>query len=230
MSYISLLKSVLLDRIHNDSEARLDGKDWPLGGFSMIGQARMDNLQTCVEHVIARGVPGDLLEAGVWRGGSTILMRALLKHHGVTDRTVWVADSFEGLPKPKDDWPQDAGDTHHLHPELAVSIDDVQRNFERFGLMDDQVKFIKGWFHESLPTAPIGALAVLRLDGDMYESTFVSLTALYDKVIDGGFVIVDDYGYINSCKQAVHDFLDSRGLRPAILTVDWTGVYWVKGG
>ncbi len=228
-AYIDLLKSVLLDKIHNDAPARADGTDWPAHGFSMVGQARMDNLQACVEAAIERNIPGDFLEAGVWRGGSTILMRALLKTNGIGDRTVWVADSFEGLPKPKDEWPQDAGDEHHLHPALAVSLEQVRANFQRFGLLDEQVRFVKGWFHETLPLAPVGRLAVLRLDGDMYESTYVTLTALYDKVSDGGFVIVDDYGYIDSCKQAVHDFLNSRQLHPDIKTVDWTGVYWVKG-
>ena len=226
--YIDLLKRVLLDQIHNDDVKRLDGRDWPAQGFTMVGKCRLDNIQMCVEHVLEHNIPGDFLEAGVWRGGSAMFMRALLKAANCIDRTVWLADSFQGLPPPKPDWAADAGDTLHEYEELAVSLEKVKANFNALELLDEQVRFIAGWFHETLYTAPVQSLAVLRLDGDMYESTYVSLEALYDKVSPGGFVIVDDYGFLDSCKQAVHDFLNTRKLAPKILTVDWTGVYWRK--
>lgn len=226
--YIELLKRVLMDQIHNDDPKRLDGKDWPAQGFTMVGKKRLDNLQFCAEQVLQDKIEGDFLEAGVWRGGAAILLRGLLKAHNCTDKTVWLADSFQGLPPPKPEWEADAGDTLHEYEELAVSLDAVKANFARFELLDNQVKFIPGWFHETLHAAPVNKLALLRLDGDMYESTYVSLQALYDKVSPGGFVIVDDYGFLESCRKAVHDFLDSRGLKPEIVTVDWTGVYWRK--
>lgn len=226
--YIDLLKRVLLDQIHNDDVKRLDGRDWPAQGFTMVGKCRLDNIQMCVEHVLEHNIPGDFLEAGVWRGGSAMFMRALLKAANCIDRTVWLADSFQGLPPPKLGWAADAGDTLHEYEELAVSLEKVKANFTVLELLDEQVRFIPGWFHETLYTAPVQSLAVLRLDGDMYESTYVSLEALYDKVSPGGFVIVDDYGFLDSCKQAVHDFLNTRKLAPKILTVDWTGVYWRK--
>lgn len=226
--YIELLKKVLMDQIHNDDPKRIDGRDWPAQGFTMVGKKRLENLQYCVEKVMEDNVPGDFLEAGVWRGGAAMLLRALLKAHECEDRTVWLADSFQGLPPPKPNWEADAGDTLHQYKELAVSLDQVKKNFTSFGLLDEQVRFIPGWFHETLYTAPVGPLALLRLDGDMYESTYVSLEALYDKVSPGGYVIVDDYGFIESCRKAVHDFLDSRSLKPEIITVDWTGVYWRK--
>lgn len=226
--YIDLLKRVLLDQIHNDDAKRLDGRDWPAQGFTMVGKCRLDNIQMCVEHVLEHNIPGDFLEAGVWRGGSAMFMRALLKAANCIDRTVWLADSFQGLPPPKPGWAADAGDTLHEYEELAVSLEKVKANFTVLELLDEQVRFIPGWFHETLYTAPVQSLAVLRLDGDMYESTYVSLEALYDKVSPGGFVIVDDYGFLDSCKQAVHDFLNTRKVAPKILTVDWTGVYWRK--
>jgi O-methyltransferase len=104
----------------------------------------------------------------------------------------------------------------------------VRDNFRKFDLLDERVKFVKGWFHETLPSCAVGQIALLRLDGDMYESTIVSLEALYDRVAPGGFVIVDDYGYLESCRSAVHDFFQSRGLNPEIEKIDWTGVYWRK--
>lgn len=212
-----------------DASLRLDGRDWPPTGESMVGLKRLDNLQFCVEDVLARNVPGDLMETGVWRGGASILMRAVLKAHGVTDRRVWLADSFEGLPPPDaDKYPHDAGDRLYTFRELAVSLEQVKANFERYGLLDDQVRFLQGWFRDTLPTAPVRRLAVLRLDGDMYESTMDALVSLYPRLSPGGYLIVDDYGCIPACRQAVHDYRDARGIREEIIPVDWTGVYWQR--
>jgi hypothetical protein len=195
----------------------------------MVGLKRLDNLQYCVEDVLARGVPGDLIETGVWRGGSTIFMRAILKVHGVTDRRVWVADSFAGLPPPDEArYPADRGDQFYLSPELAISLEQVQANFERYNLLDEQVRFLKGWFSDTLPRAPIDALAVARLDGDMYGSTMDALTHLYPKLSRGGYLIVDDYGALPACRQAVHDYRDAHGITEEIVTVDWTGAYWQR--
>ena len=156
--------------------------------------------------------PGDLIETGVWRGGATIFMRAILKARGVTDRLVWVADSFAGLPPPDTArYPQDEGITLHQFPQLAVPLERVQDNFRRYGLLDEQVRFLKGWFRDTLPTAPIERLAILRLDGDLYESTIQALDSLYHKLSVGGFVIVDDYGNVAACRQAVHDFRAEHG-------------------
>jgi O-methyltransferase len=181
-----------------------------------------------VEQVIADGVPGDLIETGVWRGGAAIFMRALLKTHADKERIVWVADSFQGLPKPDPArYPADAGDIHHEALSLAVPVEVVRDNFAKYGLLDDRVRFLVGWFEDTLPAAPISRLAVLRLDGDMYQSTMESLTNLYPKVSRGGFVIVDDYGNDRlPCHQAVDDFRRRHAITDAIQQVDWTGVYW----
>jgi hypothetical protein len=196
----------------------------------MIGLKRLDNLEFCIEEVIAKGVPGDLIETGVWRGGATIFMRAVLKAYGVTDRCVWVADSFAGLPPPDaGKYPHDAGDRLHEARELAVSLEQVKANFDRYGLLDDQVRFLKGWFRDTLPTAPIERLAVLRLDGDMYQSTMDALANLYPKVSQGGYVIVDDYSAIPACRQAVHDYRSANGITEEIRDIDWTGIFWQKG-
>lgn len=212
-----------------DPTARAEGRDWPPTAHTMIGLKRLDNLQHCVEDVLANNVPGDLIETGVWRGGATIFLRAILKAHGVTDRRVWVADSFAGLPPPDAaKYPSDRRSRHHEAPELAVSLEAVRANFERYGLLDEQVRFLKGWFRDTLPTAPIERLAVLRLDGDMYESTADALTSLYPKLSPGGYLIVDDYGAVGACRQAVEDYRAANHITEEIRPIDWTGVYWQR--
>ena len=210
-----------------DPAVRELGRDWPPTAHTMIGLRRLDNLQECVEDVLARGVPGDLIETGVWRGGASIFMRAVLQAHGVSDRRVWVADSFEGLPPPDPvRYPADAGDYHHRMTELAVSLEQVRTHFDRYGLLDDQVRFLKGWFKDTLPGAPVERLAVIRLDGDMYESTLQALTSLYPKLSVGGYLIVDDYDAVQACNQAVHDYRKAQGIREEMLRMPVCGAFW----
>lgn len=211
-----------------DAATREVGHDWPADAETMVGLKRLANVRMCLESVIADGIPGDFIETGAWRGGTCIYARAILAAYGVTDRTVWVADSFEGLPAPDGRFEADHGDQHHTKIELAISVEQVQDNFRRYDLLDEQVKFLKGWFSDTLPTAPIETIAVLRLDGDMYASTMDALEPLYDKVPVGGYVIVDDYGAVDSCKKAIHDFRDARGITDEIVEIDWAGVYWRK--
>lgn len=212
-----------------DARLRAEGKDWPSDAETMIGSLRLDNLQHCITDVIRSAVPGDLIETGVWRGGATIFMRGVLKAYGVTDRVVWVADSFQGLPKPDPGrFEQDAGDPFWGYDALAVSLDQVKANFERYGLLDEQVRFLPGWFRDTLPTAPIDQLAVLRLDGDMYESTMVALEALYPKLSPGGYAIVDDYKAVDACRAAVDEYRAARGVTEPIREIDWGGVYWQR--
>jgi O-methyltransferase len=204
--------------------------DWPSRASSMIGQVRLRQLQQAAEQVIAEGIPGDFIETGVWRGGACILLRAVLQVLGVRDRRVWLADSFAGLPPPDAErYPADAGQILHTYPALAVSAAEVRANFARFGLLDAQVVFLEGWFRDTLPTAPMDKLAILRLDGDLYESTIDALSALYDKVSPGGYVIVDDYAVFPCCKEAVDDFRTARGIADPIVDIDGSGVYWRRG-
>lgn len=192
----------------------------------MIGHDRLHNLRSSIETVLAEGVPGDLIETGVWRGGASIFMRGVLKAHGVEDRSVWVADSFQGLPPPDADrYPADADGKWHTADHLAVSLEEVKQNFRRYQLLDDRVKFLPGWFKDTLPGVSNRTWALVRLDGDMYESTMDALTNLYPGLAAGGFLIVDDYS-IDECRQAVHDFRAAEGIDEPIETIDWTGVYW----
>ncbi len=209
-------------------DGRLSVWGLPPWAMTMIGNKRMDNIEGCVRAVIADGVPGDLIETGVWRGGATIFMRGILRAFGVTDRKVYVADSFQGLPPPDvASYPADEGLVLHLWPGLAVSVDEVRANFDRYGLLDGQVEFVKGWFRDTLPALKGRQWAVVRLDGDLYESTTDSLENLYDGLSAGGWLIVDDYE-IPACRKAVGDFRERRGIDDAITEIDWTGICWQK--
>ena len=248
--YVELLKLSLLDLLgpsttravprrrgsvrieavpESEREARMDGSDWPANGMTMMGWARLTNLEQCVRDVLVSGIPGDMIETGVWRGGAGILMRALLRDHRDDRRLVWLADSFEGLPLPDGErFPADRHDRHHRFGYLAVSQDEVETNLRRYGLLDDGVRFLRGWFTETLPTLADRTWSLLRLDGDMYESTFVALEHLYPRLSPGGYVIVDDYGAVAGCRRAVDDYRAAHEVADALLEVDWTGVYWKK--
>ena len=205
------------------------GMDWPAEALTMIGRKRLDNIEQCVACVVADRIPGDLIEAGVWRGGATIFMRALLKAYGENERRVWVADSFRGMPRPKAQaYPADRGYDLSAWRSLAVSADEVRANFRRFGLLDGQVRFLEGWFADTLPAAPIDCLSVLRLDGDLYESTMDSLLHLYPRLSPGGFAIVDDYYSAPPCRQAADDYRRLHGISETIVRVDWAGAFWRK--
>lgn len=222
-------KKLIITGIDKDGlKHRENGLGWPINGYSMIGTKRLNNIQFCIESVVANNIEGDFIETGVWRGGACIFAKSLFN---ILDpsRTVWVADSFEGLPKPNTQlYPEDAGDDLYSLEQLRISMEQVQENFKRFNLLDEKVKFLKGWFKDSLPTAPIDKLAIIRLDGDMYESTMDGLVNLYHKLSSGGFIIIDDYGTIPACKKAVHDFRDKKGITEEIVNIDGSGYYWQK--
>jgi O-methyltransferase len=211
-------------------ERRLAGHDFSDIAHSMLSFKRLDNVQMCIEAILRERIPGDLIETGVMRGGTVILMRAILKAYGITDRVIWAADSFEGLPPPdSENYPADAGAAWHLRPLTEVGVEHVKRNFERYGLFDDRVKFLRGWFRDTLPTAPIERLALLRLDGDLYESTMDALVPLYPKLSPRGFLIVDDYN-LPMCRQAVSDYREKEGITDEIVPIDDAGIYWRKTG
>lgn len=238
--YLDLMESVLLGVIYEDPpidrwsggvfkpELRAKGRDWPAKAHTMIGFERLRNVRKLMDQVIAGGVAGDLVETGVWRGGTCIYMRAVLKAFNITDRKIWVADSFAGLPPPDAArYPdQDQGDIHYTYDELAVSLETVQENFRKYDLLDGQVEFLKGWFKDTLPAAPIGHIAILRLDGDMYSSTMDALQALGHKVSPGGFIIVDDFGAVEGCRNAVADYRKEKGITATIHDIDGIGAWW----
>ncbi len=202
---------------------RSAGMDWPLQGLSMVGLTRLDDLQACVESIVRDGVEGDLIEAGTWRGGAAILMRATLDAFGVEDRTVTVADSFRGFP-PASDRGGDGGDLA-VFDFLAVPLEEVRANFGRFGL-ERGVEFVPGFFADTLPTLAGRRWSMVRLDGDTYEATRLALHTLYAGLSVGGQLIVDDYGALDECREAVDEFRREQGIAEPLEQVDWTCVRW----
>ena len=244
--YLHLLKKVLTDTVDHE-EPNPDRPEvvylrdfiehFRRGrAYTMVPAARLDSLEACLRDVVASGVPGDVLEAGVWRGGACIFMRAALLELDAADRKVFVADSFEGLPKPdaakfpREAKAHESAAMKDVFHHFAASLEEVQANFARFDLLDEQVRFLKGWFSETLTREPISRLAVLRLDADYYDSTIDVLTALYDKVSSGGYVIVDDYGedQWTYCRRAVDDFRRERGIAAPMQRVDRKCYFWKR--
>jgi O-methyltransferase len=238
--YIELLKRCLLDTVY-DSRVMggsnnvgqiatvfqtKNGTYWPLRAHTMIGEKRLTNIEDCFKEIINNKIPGDLIETGVWRGGACIFMAGLNKFYN-ENRKIYVADSFEGLPPPDPKYPADNGDKHHTVDCLAVGLEEVQSNFNRYGLLDENVVFVKGFFEHSLKNTDITQISLLRLDGDMYSSTIQVLDQLYDKVSIGGFIVIDDYA-LPGCKKAIDDFRENRNITTQLIQVDWTGHYWIK--
>lgn len=236
--YLDLMCDSLIGRLNQDpplqqhldgyDEAhRINGWDWPSQAPSMIGLRRMTNLRKECERVLKEAVPGDFLEAGVWRGGACMMMRAVLMAHDVRNRRVFAADTFSGMPS-TDMMDEETAFLRDI-PAFSVSLDEVKSAFHRYGLLDEQVVFLEGTFRETLPAAQFTRLAVLRLDGDTYESAWDALHVLYDKVSPGGSVIVDDYFLFKGNRRAIDEFRESRQICAPIVQVDDYGGYWVKG-
>ena len=224
------LRLELVRRIKTDADDYLESGTAALNRVedaeTMLGTRQLDQMQKCIRDVLDRNVPGDLLEAGVWRGGMTILMRAVLGAYCDTSRRVWVVDSFCGLPLPDknvDSWWWRPGD-------MSASLEEVKENFARYGLLDDQVKFVKGFFEDSLPTASISELSVLRVDADLYQSTLDVLENLYPKLSHGGYAIFDDYQNLPECKRAIDEYRSTNGIEDPIVKIDTRAVYWIKNG
>lgn len=184
----------------------------------MVSYDSLLQMRRLILDVDARSVKGAIVETGCWRGGCGAFMSWASRRNG-SHRKVYLFDSFEGFPEPG---VEDAGalrktgiaDAKSFKGYNTAAYDDAKRIAM---LLDSPVTLIKGWFDETLPkTAPeIGPIAVLRLDGDLYESTRVALRTLYDQVADGGYVVIDDFGFAG-CRQALYEFFAERGIAPEI--------------
>jgi len=211
-----------------NKDERLNGFDWPASAKTMIGYNRLSNIEYCIRIIKQDQIEGDLIETGVWRGGAVIFMKAVLNELDITDKTVWLADSFQGLPRPKTKFELDKASNLHKERILAVSKKEVEANFRLYDLLDDKVRFIEGWFDETLPKVSIEKLSLLRLDGDLYESTIIALENLYPKLSIGGFVIIDDFNAFEFCKKAVMDYRLTHGIDEKIIEIDKEAVFWRK--
>ncbi len=195
--------------------------------ISMLGEHKLDTLRYCTEACLENNVEGDIIETGVWRGGATIYLTGILQANGNRDKTVYVADSFEGLPPPDEEkYPHDKGLTHHLRKDLAIPLEEVRDNFARFDLLSDRVVFVKGFFEDSLQDVKSERFSILRLDGDMYGSTMTVLKQLYHKLEIGGYLILDDW-LISGARDALLDFREKMSIDDEMYE-DFSGIFWQK--
>lgn len=190
---------------------------------TLLTKSQLDLVERCVLAVEERGVPGDFLEAGVWRGGVIILMRALLNAYRIAGRKIFAADSFAGIPKnvrarndPVDLW----------RDRWLASLDDVRGNIARFGLLDDRIAFVAGFFADSLRTLAGETFALIRLDSDSYDSVEESLVHLYPLLSKGGIIIIDDW-HLVGCRAAVLNYRSRHGIEAEIQICEGNA-YWVK--
>ena len=220
LELVRLVETTAEDYLESGDAAKNRAED----AETMLGIRQLDHMQSSIQDILDRDVPGDLVEAGVWRGGMTILMRAILKARGETTRRVWVVDSFSGLPDP------DAKIDSHWwkRGDMAVSLQEVQSNFARYGLLDNQVVFVKGFFADSLPGAQIPQISVLRIDADLYQSTLDALEHLYPKLSVGGYAIFDDYQNLSECRRAIDEYREKHDIEEPVQNIDSRAVYWIK--
>lgn len=218
-------------KIFNLKTLRLLTKVWP---FTMVGCPRLINAYQLARRIDRDRVPGAIVECGVWKGGCAAMMAV-----GSKDRPIWLFDSFEGLPEPTpSDGPLALDFANNINRGELKSIrrcegtvDHVNKLF--FSILKvkkDRVHTVKGWFQDTLypEKEKIGPIALLRLDGDWYESTKICLNELYDQVVCGGYVIIDDYFYWEGCKKAVDEFLETRNINSSLVQIDESGVYFIK--
>ncbi len=189
--------------------------------------ARLGGLHRAVQQVVAKGIPGDIVECGTARGGSAAIMGLTMKQLGVTDRTLWLFDTFEGLPAPTADDPDKEIADRYVGDCLGT-IEDVTATMKRLGIFS-QIKMVKGLFDDTLPvTTDLKKIAILHLDGDWYNSIKTCLVHLYDKVSVGGIIQFDDYGYWAGARKAADEFFAERSIDAKLERLDYDGRQYVK--
>jgi hypothetical protein len=204
-----------------ESRWKVDPLSRPL---TLLTLGQLELLQNAVLAIEERKVPGDYIEAGVWRGGVIVFLRALIGAYGITGRRVYAADSFAGIP-PNVGERSDPVDT--WKDRWSASLGEVKLNIARFGLLDDLVQFTVGFFADSLKTLAGKKFALIRLDSDSYESIETSLGYLYPLLSPSGILIVDDW-HLSGCKQAVMDYRARNGIDDPI-RVHEGNAFWIKG-
>lgn len=192
---------------------------------TMCSNARLRSLYRAVRQVVSREIAGDVVECGSAQGGSAALMALTLRRMGA-QRKLWLFDTFEGLPAPSSHDPD--FEIADLFTGTCVgTLDEVRELFQRLQVADN-VDFVKGLFQETLPVTPVARIAVLHIDGDWYESVKICLDCLYDKVVSGGVIQFDDYGYWQGARKAVDEFLGQRGMIARLQRIDYSGRFLVK--
>lgn len=207
--------------------------------FTMTSLDRMYGLWQGVNHVVKNGIPGDLVECGVWRGGSSILAALALANAGDDDRLIWMYDTYEGMTVPTDRDVSISGDAVSENwasrqsklddPVVAyASLREVRENIAQAGIPEVRVKTVVGPVEETIPSEAPAEISLLRLDTDWYESTKHELEFLWPRLSPRGVIIVDDYGHWSGARQAVDEFFEGREDAPLFSRLDYTGRIGVK--
>lgn len=213
--------------------------------YTMTSPERCQAVIESVRHVVRRDLPGAFVECGVWRGGSVLAMLLTLQELGVTDRDIWLYDTFEGMTEPgKEDrspyqapalsyWNRARAATrtaweNYFNPNV-FSLAQVQEVLYASGYPKERLHFIQGPVEETLPAQIPGHIALLRLDTDWYASTQHEMQHLYPRLADGGVLIIDDYGHWEGCRQAVDEYFASGAVSPVLLQrIDYTARLAIK--
>lgn len=193
--------------------------------YTMVGYGRLRGLYRAVRYAVANNIKGDVVECGTARGGSAALMGLTLKRLR-SDKTLWVFDTFAGLPAPTRDDP-DYQDAVKLVGTCLGELEEVQRLFADFEIINQSV-LVKGLFRDTLPDCAVRKIAVLHLDGDWYQSVRDCLEHLYDRVSPGGIIQIDDYGHWAGARKATHEFLARRSIKVTLRYLDYTGRQFIK--
>ena len=206
--------------------------------FTMTSPERVAVLVESVRHVVMRGIGGDIVECGVWKGGSA-MAAALALNSVQSSRRLWLYDTFEGMSEPTEADVSYDGEsaeaqlrTQDIHNATSVwcfsPLDEVKANLASTGHPSDQTHFIKGKVEDTIPGEIPEKIALLRLDTDWYESTKHELTHLYPRLVSGGVLIVDDYGYWKGSRKAVDEYFEQNDQRPLLVRVDATARVAIK--
>ena len=191
--------------------------------YTLVGPERIQNLRILARRIESEGIPGDVIECGVCNGGTAAVL-ARFATRSRLKRTVWLLDSFQGMPEIT---PED-GEAAKAHVGKEVGDPARVREILRLvGANMERVKIVRGWFQDTLPTISTSQIALLNIDADWYESVKLCLETFYDRVATGGFISFDDYGHWPGCKKAVDEFFSSRRLTYSLQKVDYTA-HWFR--
>lgn len=200
--------------------------------YTLVEPERCYALYKAVEYVIRKDIPGDLAECGVWKGGSCMLMALTLLRLGVSDRKLWLYDTFTGMTKPgvqdgaaeKTEWEEKSTGSDESSWCLA-SLEEVKANMRSTGYPPEQMMFIKGKVEETIPGTIPASLSLLRLDTDWYASTRHELVHLFPLLAPGGVLLIDDYGAWQGAQKATDEYFGDKVL---LHRIDWTGRLLIK--
>lgn len=192
--------------------------------YTLVGPERIKNLHMLALRIESEGIAGDVIECGVCNGGTAAVMARSATHSRI-DRTLWLFDSFQGMPETtKADGPE----AEEYVGQVLGSAKRVRELLRKAGANLERVKIVEGWFEDTFPTVSISQIALLNIDADWYESVKLCLETFYDRVVPGGFVSIDDYGHWPGCRKAVDEFFAERQLEYTLQEVDYTARWFQK--